>query len=303
MWFCDNMWLVIWVPNSGMAGTIHAVSWHHKLLEVPARKLQQESAPGWLDLMWKVWSQIPVFPKPLCWALGNESLLVLRAWPKDYTVTLHPFLWLPVRSHGQPRRTNGVQFNYAVFLAQYGQLGWIARAGMRAQRLRIKWCAETVDVFGRRRSFSNLILCGLSLGSVKQSEWSVQNEFIQQTQNVSRYPLETLKLKNSWKSWILLVTLVSVIEMIYLRIPVLGRTSEGTLWHGNWPRAFTEAAWRDWHQPRWVRTLWGKPLGSELGACISALFILFVNYRIRVIPCWAGLYMQMCSGSLGWIHC
>lgn len=88
-----------------------------------------------------------------------------------------------IAPHGQPRRTNGVQFNYAVFLAQYGQLGW-AQAWIRAQRPRIKWCAETVDIFGRRRSSSNLILCGLSLGSLKQSEWSVPNEFIQHTHKI-----------------------------------------------------------------------------------------------------------------------
>lgn len=104
-----------------------------------------------------------------------------------------------------------------------------------------------------------------------------------------------------------IVDAFSVIEMMYLRSPVLGPawTSEGTLWHGNWPRAFMEAAWRDWHQLRvWVRALWGKRLDSdsELCACISALFVLFVTVFVSSHVA-AGLYTQMCSGSLGWIYC
>lgn len=187
MWFCDDLWLVIWVPNSGMAGTIHAVSWHHKLLEVPAHELQQESAPGWTlceryDVRFRFLQSLRVGP----WAMR-----VCKCFQHDQRIT-----WLHstpscdgqlcsffIAPHGQPRRTNGVQFNYAVFLAQYGQLGW-ARAWISAQRLRTKWCAETVDIFGRRRSSSNLILCGLSLGSVKHSDWSVQNEFIQHTHKI-----------------------------------------------------------------------------------------------------------------------
>ncbi len=91
----DVIWgdlrLVIWGQNSGMAGTIHVVSWHQKLLEVPARELQREVS---LSLQ-HVRSFQKVFTKPLCWALGNESLKVLPAWPKDYritSITLHPFL-------------------------------------------------------------------------------------------------------------------------------------------------------------------------------------------------------------------
>lgn len=216
MWFCDDLWLVIWVPNSGMAGTIHAVSWHHKLLEVPAHELQQEFAPGWtLCERYEVRFR---FFQSLC--VGPWAMRVCKCFQHDQRIT-----WLHstpscdgqlcsffIAPHGQPRRTNGVQFNYAVFLAQYGQLGW-ARAWINAQRLRTKWCAETVDIFGRRRSSSNLIL----LGSVKHSDWSVQNEFIQHTHEIlwtwcwsrmsGRYPLETIILKNSWKSWILLVSL------------------------------------------------------------------------------------------------
>ena len=127
------------------------------------------------------------FLQSLC--VGPWAMRVWKCFQHDQRITglhrLHStpscFAQFCIASHGQPRRTNGVQFNYACFLAQYGQLGWMARAWGSAQKLCIKWCAETVDIFGRQRSSSNLNLCGLSWGSVKHSEWSVQNEFIQHT--------------------------------------------------------------------------------------------------------------------------
>ena len=115
-------------------------------------------------------------------------------------------------------------------------------------------------------------------------------------QNVSRYPLETIN-DNHIEKQMKIVDPLSVIEMMYLRIP----------WDlpGMKELFGTEIG---------LALLWRLgEIGTSLGSannivretfglwtvCLHKCIICLICYCIHV----AGLCTQMCSGSLGWIHC